>query len=229
MPPGPPAPRERLSALGGCSCVATAWTLHSLKWAASGWLARRGAGDEPCVPPLRHQDSLQGVRNEALLCSSQGQIFPIQAIMGGRPRARATQGHCLGRGPHMVVFSLGREKEKKKTGCKHKLYFLEKECAFPTCLFIYKPWEHWVPLLWGLWAAPGTAPCPCAPSLRHSGPSQLLYPVWGRRACLQSQMALAAQDCSSVWLYLSATRPLPPTPSLPSPVFSSFLLRYPDS
>lgn len=137
MPPGPPAPRERLSALGGCSCVATAWTLHSLKWAASGWLARRGAGDEPCVPPLRHQDSLQGVRNEALLCSSQGQIFPIQAIMGGRPRARATQGHCLGRGPHMVVFSLGREKEKKKLAVNINYISWRKNVRFPhVCLFI---------------------------------------------------------------------------------------------
>lgn len=60
----------------------------------------------------------------------------------------------------MVVFALGRKK-KKKTGCKHKIHFLEKECAFPTCLFIYKPWEHWVPLLWGPWAPSGTVPQLC--------------------------------------------------------------------
>ena len=161
-----------------------------------------------------------GVRSEASLCNSQGQIFPIQAIMGGGPRARATQGHCRGQGPPMVAFSLGR---KKKTGCKHKLYFSEKECSFPTCLFIYKPWEHWVPLLWGPWTPSGTALCPCAPALCHSGPGQLLCPVWGTRACLaksraKSQMALAAQDCSLIWLYLTlchlATGPHPQSPFL---------------
>lgn len=162
-----------------------------------------------------------GVRSEASLCNSQGQIFPIQAIMGGGPRARAAQGHCRGQGPlHGSVFF----RKKKKIGCKHKLYFSEKECAFPTCLFIYKPWEHWVPLLWGPWAPSGTALCPCAPALCHSGPGQLLYPVWGTRACLQSQMALAA--LSSGCILLSATWPPPLTPSPPSLVFSSLILKF---
>lgn len=113
------------------------------------------------------RDSLKGVRSGVSLCNSQGRIFPTQAIIGGQgARAGDTQGHCQGQGPHMVVFSLGR---KKKTGCKHKIHFLEKECAFPTCLFIYKPWEHWVPLLWGPWAPSGTALCPCSPALLQTG------------------------------------------------------------
>lgn len=152
----------------------------------------------------------------ASLCNSQGQIFPIQAIMEGGPRARDTQGHCRGRGPHMVVFSLGRRRrKKKKTGCKHKLYFLEKECAFPTCLFIYKPWENWVPELWGPWAPSGTALSPCAPALRQSDPGQLLCPVWGTRACLQSQMASGLKTAvSSGWIFLQARHPTPLPPGL---------------
>lgn len=89
----------------------------------------------------------------------------------------------------MVVLSLGR---KKKTGCKHKLYFLEKECAFPTCLFIYKPWEHRVPSLWGTWTSLGTALCPHAPALCQAAHGQQSCPDWGTSICPQLQMALAA-------------------------------------
>lgn len=109
------------------------------------------------------RDSLKGVRSGVSLCNSQGRIFPTQAIMGGRGQGRGHSGTPSGPGaPHGSVFF---RKKKKKTGCKHKIHFLEKECAFPTCLFIYKPWEHWVPLLWGPWAPSGTALCPCSPAL----------------------------------------------------------------
>lgn len=116
------------------------------------------------------------------------------------------------------MFSLGR---KKKTGCKHKLYFLEKECAFPTWLFIYKPWDHRVPSLWGPWTPSGTALCPCAPALRQAGPGQLSCPVSGTSDCPQSQMALAAQGWFC-FIFLSASQPL----TLPSSVFSGLTLSF---
>ena len=75
----------------------------------------------------------------ASLCNSQGQIFPIQAIMEGGPRARDTQGHCRGRGPHMVVFSLGRRRRKKKKKLAVNINYISwrKNVRFPhACLFI---------------------------------------------------------------------------------------------
>lgn len=111
------------------------------------------------------RDSHKGVRSGVALCDSQGRIFPTQAITGGRGQGRGHSGTLSGPGaPHGSV-CFRKEKKKNKTGCKHKIHFLEKECAFPTCLFIYKPWEHWVPLLWGPWAPSGTALCPCSPAL----------------------------------------------------------------
>lgn len=76
-----------------------------------------------------------GVRSEASLCNSQGQIFPIQAIMGGGPRARAAQGHCRGQGPlHGSVFF---RKKKKKLAVNINYISRRKNVRFPhACLFI---------------------------------------------------------------------------------------------
>lgn len=101
------------------------------------------------------------------LYNSQGQIFPIQAITEGGGQGGGHSGTPSGAGaPHGSVFF----RKKKKTGCKHKLYFLEKECVFPTCLFIYKSWEHWVPWLWGTWAPSGTAVLSVCASSASGGP-----------------------------------------------------------
>lgn len=176
-----------------------------------GWHAR--AGDEPCVPPLRqYQDSLQGVRNEALLCSSQGQIFPIQAIMGGRPRARATRDTVWGRALHGGA--LGRE--KKKTGCKHKLYFLGERMCVSTCLFIYKPWEHWVPLLWdsGLPLALPFVHVPCSPAATVAPANCFVLSGAGELVFSHKWLWLLKTALPSGCIFLPPSHC--PTPSLPS-------------
>lgn len=125
-----------------------------------------------------------------------------------------------GRAPHGGVFF-----RKRKTGCKHKLYFLEKECASPhACLFI-SPGS--TGSRYGDSGLPLALPLVHVPQLlRHSGPSQLFCPVWGRRACLQSQMALAAQDWALPSGCRPATQPLPPHPPASLPQSSSFVLRF---
>lgn len=150
-----------------------------------------------------HQDSLQGVRNEALLCSSRSRST-IQAIMGGGPG----QGHSgtLSRaGPHMVVFSLGRK--KKETGCKHKLYFL-KESVSHACLFI-SPGSTGSSCCEtpGCPGCPFHVPQPCV----TVAPANCFVSIWAELV-FSLQNRLAAQDCSSVWLSFCH----PATPSLPS-------------
>lgn len=88
-----------------------------------------GPGRAPCASTPSPGTASEGVRRQALQ-------FPGPDPSNNRRKgSEDTQGHCQGLEPQKVVFSLGR----KKTGCKHKLYFLEEECVFPTCLFIYKP------------------------------------------------------------------------------------------
>lgn len=114
------------------------------------------------VPPLCHQGQPQGGEEWSLALQFPGPDLSHPSNNGRRGPGPGTLRDTVGQLLHMIVFSLGR---KKKPSCKHKLHFLEKECAFPTCLFIYKPWEHWVPLLWGPWAPSGTGLCLCAPAL----------------------------------------------------------------
>lgn len=116
------------------SAFPTACTLHSLKWAQSGWLAQRlGQGTSTVCLHSVTRDSLKWVRRGASLCNSQGQIFPIQAIMGRGGQARDTQGHCQGQGPHIVVFSLGK---KKQTGCKQITFLGERMCGSPMPVYL---------------------------------------------------------------------------------------------
>lgn len=80
------------------------------------------------------RESLKGVRSGASLCSSQSQIFPIQAIMEEGGQGQAIQGHCQGQSPHMVVFSLGR---KKNRAVNINYISWRKTVHFPhACLFI---------------------------------------------------------------------------------------------
>ena len=163
------------------------------------------------------RDSLPGVRSGGLALQFPGPDLSHPSNNGRRAQGQGHSGTLSGQGPPhgSVFFRKKKKKKKKKTGCKHKLYFLEKECAFPTCLFIYKPWENWVPELWGPWAPSGTALSPCAPALRQSDPGQLLCPVWGTRACLQSQMASGLKTAvSSGWIFLQARHPTPLPPGL---------------
>lgn len=116
----------------------------------------------------------------------------------------------------MVVFSLGR---KKKPGCKHKLYFLEKECAFPTCLFIYKPWERWVPWPRGTRAPSGPVVlCMCAsPALGRLWPT--VVSCLGTKCRPLLQMALAARGWAPVLLSLTL-----PARNPSHPIFCPFQL-----
>lgn len=81
------------------------------------------------------RDSLKGVRSGASLCNSQGQIFPIQAIMGGGSQGWGHSGTLSGAGtPHGNVFF---RKKKKKLAVNINYISWRKNVRFPHgCLFI---------------------------------------------------------------------------------------------
>lgn len=130
MPLGPPAPKRGL--LLSRRLLRPLYCSHSpfpymgtARVAGTAW----GTGRALCASTPSPGTASEGVRRQALQ-------FPGSDPSNNRMKGpEDTQGHCQGLEPQKVVFSLGR---KKKTDCRHKLYFLEKECVFPTCLFIYK-------------------------------------------------------------------------------------------
>lgn len=60
-----------------------------------GWHGMGHGTSALCLHPVT-RDSLKGVRSGVSLCSSQGQIFPIQAIMGGGGQGRGHSGTLSG-------------------------------------------------------------------------------------------------------------------------------------
>lgn len=104
--------------------------MGTVRVAGTAW----GMGRALCLHSVT-RDSLKGVRSGVLLCNSQGQIFPIQAIMGGGARAGDTQGHCRAVAPHDSVFF--RKKKKKTLAVNINYISWRKNVHFPhACLFI---------------------------------------------------------------------------------------------
>jgi hypothetical protein len=164
---------EGLYTLGGCSApllLMPALSIPLNGHSQGGWGGVGHRTGTVCLHSIT-RDSPEGVRRHPCSAVSKGQIFPTQAIMGGGGQGRGHSGTLSGAGaPHCSVF-FRRRRRRKKNGCKHKLYFWEKKCLFPTCLFIYKPWEHQVPLPWV------HCPHPHVLALCQDDPGQLLCPA----------------------------------------------------
>lgn len=94
-----------------------------------------GMGRVPCASTPVTRDSLPWARRAASLCSSQGQIFPIQAIMGGGSQGRGHSGTLSGAGaPHGSVFF--RKRKKKLVVNINHISRRKNVCSPHACLFI---------------------------------------------------------------------------------------------